>query len=184
VWVDANGDGTTDAGELHNLMQLNIHEISLNTSIQHVAQNGNVVGNASTFATTDGQHHDVADVWFKVDTSLVQNKPYTLSPEQLKQANSTQSTDQGEVTQFKLNVADVLQAPVDAVTGKHVLQIVGDSNDTLNLSNLLGPDAATGHWASTGSVQQDGLMFNTYGYSADPMLQLLVDNHIQTVNLC
>ena len=66
--------------------------------------------------------------------------------------------------------------------GKHVVQVKGDGNDTLNLSNVLGAEAP-GEWIATGTVQQDGVTFNTYNYSADTSLQVMVDQHLQNVTL-
>jgi hypothetical protein len=224
VWVDANGNGITDAGELHTLNSQGITAISLNTTHQQVAQNGNVLGDKGQFTTVDGQSHDVADAWFNVnegktqstsadapqtpthcdepwltdpvaaavtstgtaplvyrlDTSNWQNKPYTLSAEQLAELGLPVPADSSEGSTFQLTVADVIHAPVDEA-GMHVVQITGSSSDTLNLSNLLGPDQTPGQWTATGTVVQDGVTFNTFNYSADPMLQVLVDHNIQTV---
>ena len=67
--------------------------------------------------------------------------------------------------------------------GNHVVQITGDSNDKLSLSNLLGTDATPGQWTATGTVQQGDMTFNTYVYSADNHLQVMVDQHLQHVTL-
>jgi hypothetical protein len=91
-------------------------------------------------------------------------------------------TASNPVAVFKLKVADVLATPTDA-SGKHTVHVNGDSNDTLNLSNLLGTGAAPGAWAASGTVQENGQTFNSYTYSADPTLQVLVDNHLQHVTM-
>ena len=91
-------------------------------------------------------------------------------------------TASNPVAVFKLKVADVLATPTDA-SGKHTVHVNGDSNDTLNLSNLLGTGAAPGTWAASGAVQENGQTFNSYTYSADPTLQVLVDNHLQHVTM-
>jgi hypothetical protein len=64
-----------------------------------------------------------------------------------------------------------------------VVHVNGDSNDTLDLSKLLGTGASTGAWAAAGAVQENGLTYNSFTYSADPSLQVLVDNHLHTVTL-
>ena len=67
VWVDANGDGKTDSGELVSLDKLGIIEIDLTAHSSSEINNGNVVGLVSSYKTTDGKSHEVADVWFTRD---------------------------------------------------------------------------------------------------------------------
>ena len=64
VWVDANHDGKSAADELRGLIDMGIAEIDLNYTKTSTVQNGNVVGMVSSYTTTDGQQHQVADVWF------------------------------------------------------------------------------------------------------------------------
>src|SRR5262249_15022019 len=69
VWVDANHDGKTDAGELKTLGQLGITELDLTATKGSATDNGNVLGLTSSYKTTDGKTHDMADVWFAKDAS-------------------------------------------------------------------------------------------------------------------
>lgn len=67
VWVDADGDGITDAGELKTLTQLGITSISLASTTQtNVYNNENLVTAISTFVM-NGQTRAVHDVWFRND---------------------------------------------------------------------------------------------------------------------
>jgi hypothetical protein len=63
--------------------------------------------------------------------------------------------------------------PADGVT-QSALQVNGTpvTADTLNLSNLLGPDAAPTLLTATGTVQHEG---QTYTYQVDANLQALLD---------
>jgi len=70
VWVDSNSNGETDPGELKSLSSVNIAEISL--AYKSTAANGkpltvmdNEVRLTSTYKTTDGRVHAMADIWFK-----------------------------------------------------------------------------------------------------------------------
>jgi hypothetical protein len=67
VWVDANHDGKTDAGELKGLVELGISSINLNYTTGTQVDNGNLLGMVSSYTTTDGAQHAVADVWFSKD---------------------------------------------------------------------------------------------------------------------
>ena len=63
VWVDTGLKGTTPVGELFSLSQLNIQSINLNASVSGTENNGNVIGLVSSFTTSNGQSHEIADVW-------------------------------------------------------------------------------------------------------------------------
>ncbi len=69
VWVDANGDGITDAGELKTLTSLSITEISLNsTPLTDTYNNENRVSDTSTFVM-GGLTRAISDVWFRADSA-------------------------------------------------------------------------------------------------------------------
>jgi hypothetical protein len=104
VWVDANGDGVTEAGEMHTLADVKVASIDLHANNTIKYQNGNALQGFSSYTSTDGATHEVADVWFQTtplsaktqnnDDGLVdtlaqaaefQNKPYTLSAEEMAQ---------------------------------------------------------------------------------------------------
>jgi hypothetical protein len=64
VWVDGNHNGVTDAGELKNLADLHIVSLDLNAQKGDASDHGNLLGLTSSFTTSDGTQHDMADVWF------------------------------------------------------------------------------------------------------------------------
>jgi hypothetical protein len=64
VWVDANHDGKTDAGELKSLDSLGVAELSLAHATGSATDHGNLLGLVGSYKTTDGATHDMADVWF------------------------------------------------------------------------------------------------------------------------
>jgi hypothetical protein len=64
VWTDYNGDGISDAAELHTLSSLNIARIDLAARAALVQNNGNIVGLMSSYLLQDGTRRDAADVWF------------------------------------------------------------------------------------------------------------------------
>jgi Ca2+-binding RTX toxin-like protein len=67
VWVDADSDGVTDAGELKTLASLNITQINLAaTALTNVLDNENKVSATSTFVM-NGQSREIADHWFRID---------------------------------------------------------------------------------------------------------------------
>jgi hypothetical protein len=83
VWVDANGNGTVDSGEVKSLSSLGITSISLNTSPEDETVNGNYIGDVATFSYSGGTGQ-VAEAFFN-NTSLDStfSGSYTLNPEAL-----------------------------------------------------------------------------------------------------
>ncbi|RKP46511.1 hypothetical protein D7S89_18010, partial [Trinickia fusca] len=74
VWVDANGDGKSEAGELKTLSELGITSISLAYTGESVTDaNGNRHLAISSFTTADGKTHTMEDVWLNVDTARTIN---------------------------------------------------------------------------------------------------------------
>ena len=71
VWVDSNGDGVTDVGELHSLESLGI--ASLNAGTVDMGSGADATGNDSRFVgsytKTDGTIAKAVDVFFDTDTS-------------------------------------------------------------------------------------------------------------------
>lgn len=66
VWVDANSDGRTDAGELRTLASLNIRSIDLNYTAVNFTAEGNLIHEQSVFEYTNGTTGLAADIWFDV----------------------------------------------------------------------------------------------------------------------
>ena len=62
VWVDANGDGKVEAGELKSLTQLGITSLDLHATASNTAENGSSIGLTSTYTTASGATHQMADV--------------------------------------------------------------------------------------------------------------------------
>jgi len=63
VWVDANHDGITDAGELKGLKELGVKAIHLNPEASERTENGNLYGLVSTMTLDNGGTAEVVDVW-------------------------------------------------------------------------------------------------------------------------
>jgi len=72
VWVDANGDGVSQSGELKSLASLNIASINVNGDKTVTKDAGNWIGMQSTFTKTDGSTAATGDVWFTTDKSAAQ----------------------------------------------------------------------------------------------------------------
>ena len=65
IWVDANTDGVTDAGELHSLLSLGIASIGLQHDGSQTVQNGNLLSGLAQASTEDGAQLQVTDAWLQ-----------------------------------------------------------------------------------------------------------------------
>jgi hypothetical protein len=74
VWVDGNSNGLTDAGELHGLAELGVASLDLHAQAGSATDNGNLLALVSSYTTTDGATHDMADVWFARDNGTAAAK--------------------------------------------------------------------------------------------------------------
>jgi hypothetical protein len=79
---------------------------------------------------------------------------------------------------IQLNVSDVLQYGKSDGWGGHTVQIDGDANDTVTLSNLLDDDSDTGQWDLLGTVDQSGRTYSQYSFSSNQNLQVFIDQQI------
>jgi hypothetical protein len=64
VWVDANRNGITDAGELRTLAQAGVASISLASTSGNAVDHGNLLGLTGSFVSANGARRQLADVWF------------------------------------------------------------------------------------------------------------------------
>ena len=75
VWVDANGNGASDSGELHTLNQLGIVSINLNATAVTETIAGNKISSISSYTLADGTTREIVDAWFA--NSTMNTKPLT-----------------------------------------------------------------------------------------------------------
>jgi hypothetical protein len=67
VWVDANLDAISQPNELKALDSLGIDALHLSSRGGVSFNNGNWVGREGSYMTSDGQVHQMHDVWFRTD---------------------------------------------------------------------------------------------------------------------
>jgi hypothetical protein len=64
VWIDANGDGISDASELIGLLEAGVTALNLNFTRGTEMDNGNLLGLVGSYTTADGSDRAMVDVWF------------------------------------------------------------------------------------------------------------------------
>lgn len=78
MWIDDNGNGYSEATELHTLDDLGITSISLNYTTVSYTVSGNEIKQESSFVI-NGQTRDIVDAWFAYDdVNTVYAGDYTL----------------------------------------------------------------------------------------------------------
>ncbi len=64
VWIDANADGVSQAGELKTLSELHIASLTVGATKVSELDNNNWIGLRSGYTSDDGTAGQMADVWF------------------------------------------------------------------------------------------------------------------------
>jgi len=146
VWVDANRDGVTDAGELRALDQAGVASIRLGSSVSSIIDNGNLLGRMGSFVTTDGSVRDVADVWFDARPA----KPVAMNPQAGQQDEAADSEANPLVT--RLNQVAVPPSQ-EEVAKLFMAKLLSDSQEAV-LSFEVPPPAEAMASAATPVAQQ------------------------------
>jgi hypothetical protein len=66
VWIDADSNAQSTPGELRSLAELGITRLYLKAESVEINNNGNMVGLLASYQTSDGQSHQLADVWLAI----------------------------------------------------------------------------------------------------------------------
>jgi hypothetical protein len=137
VWVDANGNGVADEGELKTLEELGIISMKLEAQVSDLMQNGNSLGLISEYTTVDGETHELVDVWLDVaeQSFELENKPYELSDEELALVNATPLIDAQTAAKSEVTAEEVAPA-ISVCTG-------AAESSTYSLSNGQSLDLTT-----------------------------------------
>ena len=111
VWVDANGDGVTDAGELRTMDDVGIVGINLAADDAMVAQNGNYLRGFSSYTTKDGMTHEIVDAWFQTVTTAT-----SVSGNGVSEEGEVRSLADTDLAVMNLNSDGVQIIPAAGVT--------------------------------------------------------------------
>jgi hypothetical protein len=164
-------------GQTGNAIEATIIEPGAPNGTEPVVYNDGQTGNAPVALTHSASHIQVGQV---VDSWLDahQGNPW------INLTGAATGAAASGADSITLTLKDLLAMPSDA-GGMYAAKITGDAADTVNLANIFGQgaDAPLGHWDVQGSVVQDGQSFTAYNFSGNAQLQVLVDDHIQHVNL-
>jgi Ca2+-binding RTX toxin-like protein len=80
VWIDGDGDGFSDTGELRTLAEAGIAELTLASDMQRSASGGNEVFGYGKFKLADGTIRDFADAKLGTDSQIAKSVPGEAKP--------------------------------------------------------------------------------------------------------
>ena len=134
MWIDGNGDGVCQAGEVKTLDQLGIVALNLNTITSPDAyNNGNVILQAATFTYANGATGSMADVLLNYATNTGTQVIVTNSGTVVESADGSaiEAVNAGQTV------------TLDANAGLTVLE--GGGGDTLN-AGAVGTGSDVARW--------------------------------------
>lgn len=164
VWVDANHDGKSDAGELHTLADVGVSRIALAYSNERIAQGENIFDGQGSFTRVDGTTGQMTDVWFRM-----QEPELLLLNEALHQQNGQPVVDMldDQAQTLKINLQDLLSSNLP-----ESLKVIGTGKDLVSLDEALV-------WSQSPTVVNQGdQAFHLY-QSQTLGTQLLLDTDLQ-----
>jgi len=172
VWVDKNGNGVSNPGELFSLSDLGISSLSLDATKSYQMNNGNLLGLMGSFTTADGKTHTMGDVWFQTDAAG--DKVFNLADIAKAAGGNLAKVDMTAAKADMLNVSlgDVLAAGApDILSGTSQVTITGDSGDVVHLTGGTS-------WTLAGT-QTEGA--DTYMVYVNANAHLLVNDKIHLI---
>jgi hypothetical protein len=150
VWVDANADGVSQSGELKTLEALGIAGMTVGATKASELDNGNWIGLRSSYTTTDGGVHQVADVWFRAEHAAPAGTPVSTQVSALAQAlggyaqaQAATGTAGGQLTMPALTAAAAGMNAAQSALGGSVAAL-GEQIRQYHAGTSLG-GAATAH---------------------------------------
>ena len=132
VWIDSNSNGLSSLSEIKTLNELAIRQLNLNAATSDARDNGNLLGLTSSFETTDGRKHDLADVWFAIERPTILQKTTTAT--HVNVVTSELSLQVGQLTQ-----AITVFANTEYLSHDKSSQISALDNSTTSPSNAMLP---------------------------------------------
>ena len=171
VWKDANGNGISDAGEVHSLSSLEVKSLSLTAAVSTEINNGNLIGLMGSYTSVDGQTHTMGDVWFTTDESG--NRVFDLAAA-VQQAGSSKVNLGGNAKPdtLRVSLSEVLSLGESEIGGVSQVTIDGTAGDTVQLAH------GGAGWSAAGSVSENG---ETYMVYVNANAQLLVNEKIRLI---
>jgi len=166
VWVDSNGDGISQSGELKSMASLGITQLNLAATVTPSdTNNGNIIGMVSSYTTSDGATHQMGDVWFANTGGITTSASIAAASITITQPATTVSTLPGVTTASALAASNL----TTAVSG--LSQALTTFNAAQSTGNL-APIASLGTTTSTALTANVGLIaaaLTQFGVNGNPI---------------
>ena len=131
VWVDADGDGVSDEGELHSLSELGIASLDANyQAVERHLGDGNAIFQQSSYTKTDGTTAEMADVWFSTNSQAsFYKEQIKLTDAQAERANLTgigYLRDLNQAATLSSELSELLAQVENAATKAEQVALIDD----------------------------------------------------------
>jgi hypothetical protein len=186
VWVDANSNAKTDAGELRSLAQAGVQSLSLIAKPTAIIDQGNLIGLMGSYTTTDGRSHELADVWLTanpVGARVVDLSALDHGAANAGSLSRITFTGNGAGDTLKVALDDVLSfGDTSVVAGLDVgstsgsakqMVVSGEAQDTVQLADA-------GNWTMSGTTMIGDA---AYRVLTQGMAQLLIEDKVKIVTV-
>ncbi|MBF0099123.1 MAG: hypothetical protein HQM04_19040, partial [Magnetococcales bacterium] len=100
IWVDKNMDAISQSDELYTLAQHGIVNINLNAKHGFTFDNGNLIGDTSTFTRQDGSKGEIADAMFRFQEQNASTPQTTPNQIVMGSTETTVRLSNGATAQF------------------------------------------------------------------------------------
>jgi hypothetical protein len=162
VWVDANSDGISEAGEVQRLVALGITEISVTAQITSTQDHGNTIGLTSSYQTADGVSHLAGDVWFATHDAAINAASLSTAAVAALGTDQLSAMSSVQVRAFSTVYADALQTQaITALGAADELAPMAAGSVTLSSTQaaqvLTGDKSASGPPPDVAPPTNDGL---------------------------
>jgi hypothetical protein len=151
VWVDANSNAHTDAGELRSLSEVGVTSIDLHAKAFNGTQNGNAQGLVSSFTTQDGQAHQVVDVWLTNEPVAASRETALNWLQELRASSGSATTGTGYIDLSTDSAGNAIKLGPQVVSELSVENVFNSSTTTLVSGLGLGETAARKQLMITGN---------------------------------
>ena len=141
IWQDKNSDGITDEGEIIDLTEASVKEISLNTTDTEIDSNGNTIGLKSSYIDMEGNEQESADVWFQyeennvaaIGDSLIIEETITLYFNALTEVSQIKNTEKVNLERAIGNLENIDLKDILVNEDDSIFKITGDADDNITL---------------------------------------------------
>jgi hypothetical protein len=177
VWVGESAAGSVQGGQLESLASLGIVQLNLSYTNDATMNNGNIIGEVSSYLTSDGKSHEMADVWFLTSPATTTDSIAALTTAQIVALSTTQlaalTTTQIGQSMSTAQIASLTTAEVVALSSVQIASLSTAQVGALTTAQITAL-ATTGRIAALTTVEVSALTTTQIAALTPPQVSALV----------